>query len=112
MTAADLGALLLLVLIGMVVVRVQILRRQGVLAMKFGATDTSDYLIPPFALFYIYTVWANALGWPSAIRSVFLPWVAWIGVACCGLACLGMLLSLVAFGRVFASASIPNGPMR
>ena len=60
-----LGALAVVLLLGMVLSRVFLLKQQGVTAMKFGAIDKTDFLIPPFALFYFYLVFAAAFGWPS-----------------------------------------------
>lgn len=58
---ACLGALTILVLVVMVLGRVAMLRRQGVRAMNFGKQDKTDFIIPPFAFFYFYLVFANAL---------------------------------------------------
>src|SRR6266487_3624188 len=44
-----LGALTIVLLLGMVLTRVFLLKRQGIKAMKFGSTDKTDFLIPPFA---------------------------------------------------------------
>ena len=46
-----LAALTIVVLLGMVLVRVAIMRRQGVRAMSFGKQDKTDFFIPPFAFF-------------------------------------------------------------
>src|SRR5215813_4317530 len=47
-----LGALTIVLLLGMVLTRVLLLKRQGIKAMKFGSTDKTDFLFPPFVLFY------------------------------------------------------------
>jgi hypothetical protein len=60
-----LGALTIVLLLGMVLTRVFLLKRQGVKAMKFGSTDKTDFLIPPFALFYFYVLFAAAFDWAS-----------------------------------------------
>jgi protein-S-isoprenylcysteine O-methyltransferase Ste14 len=98
-----LGALILVLMIGMVVARVQILRRQGVAAMQFGKLDRTDFLIPPFALFYFYLVFAHAFGWPTPANSVLFESasIAWLGVVFCLLGLAGLLWSLVSFGRSF-----------
>ena len=46
------GALTIILLLGMVLTRVFLLKRQGIKAMKFGNIDNTDFLIPPFAFFY------------------------------------------------------------
>ncbi|MGH3554507.1 MAG: isoprenylcysteine carboxylmethyltransferase family protein, partial [Mycobacterium sp.] len=71
-----------MLLIGMVLTRVFLLRRTGTRAMHFGSMDKTDYLIPPVALFYFYTVFAAAFGWPLVGGQRFFDSeaVAWIGV--------------------------------
>ena len=44
-----LGALTIVLLLGMVLTRVFLLKGQGIKAMKFGNIDKTDFLIPPFA---------------------------------------------------------------
>lgn len=46
------AALTIVLMLGMVLTRVLMLRRRGIEAMKFGKIDKTDFLIPPFALFY------------------------------------------------------------
>jgi protein-S-isoprenylcysteine O-methyltransferase Ste14 len=98
-----LGALTILLLLGMVLSRVFLLKRQGVTAMKFGETHRTDFLIPPFALFYLYTIFAAAFGWPSAGHGQFFQSeaVAWIGVLFCLASLLLMAWSLVSFRQSF-----------
>jgi hypothetical protein len=60
-----LGALTIVLLLGLVLTRVFLLKGQGIKAMKFGSTDKTDFLIPPFALFYYYFLFAAAFDWPS-----------------------------------------------
>ena len=97
------AALTLAVLLGMVWGRVLLLRRNGIKAVKFGAIDRKDFLIPPFALFYFYLVFAATLGLPTVSRQRFFSsgTGAWAGVALCGAGLLLLLLSLVSFGRSF-----------
>ena len=72
-----LAALTTVLLLGTVVGRVLLLRRTGTHAMHFGKLDKTDFLIPPVALFYFYTLFATAFGWPLAIDRQVLP------VHCC-----------------------------
>lgn len=97
------GALTIFLMMGMVAARVLLLKRRGVEALKFGETDRSDFLIPPFALFYFYLVFANVFHLPTPARQTLFhsQAAAWIGVGLC-LAGLALLLwSLVSFGRSF-----------
>ncbi|OBH04587.1 MULTISPECIES: isoprenylcysteine carboxylmethyltransferase family protein [unclassified Mycobacterium] len=101
--AQYLAAVMVVLLVGTVAGRVVQLRRTGTQAMHFGKLDKTDYLIPPVALFYFYTVFAAAFGWPLASHQRFFhsPVLEWLGVALC-LAGLGILvLSLVSFGKSF-----------
>ena len=97
------AAVTFIILIAMVVSRVIILKRNGVEAMNFGKLDKSDFLIPPFALFYFYVVFANAFKLPTFTRQTLFDSeaIAWIGVVFC-LAGLGIFLwSIISFGRSF-----------
>jgi protein-S-isoprenylcysteine O-methyltransferase Ste14 len=98
-----LGALAIVLLLGMAVSRVFLLRRQGIKAMKFGETHKTDFLLPPFAFFYFYVIFAAAFGWPSVTHQQFFrsEAVAWIGVLLCFAALLLMLWSLVSFRQSF-----------
>jgi protein-S-isoprenylcysteine O-methyltransferase Ste14 len=102
-TAPHLAALTIVLLLGMVLARVAMLRLRGVRAMSFGKQDKTDFLIPPFAFFYFYLVFADAFGWPTVSRQVFFASsaAAWLGVVFCLLGLLFLFASLVSFGRSF-----------
>ena len=97
------AALTIILMLGMVLTRVLMLRRRGIAAMQFGKIDKTDFLIPPFALFYFYLVFANAFNLPSIGTQEFFhsEIVAWIGVFFCLLGLLLLLWSLVSFGQSF-----------
>ncbi|HTP00136.1 MAG TPA: isoprenylcysteine carboxylmethyltransferase family protein [Anaerolineales bacterium] len=97
------GAITLVLLVGMVVTRVLLMKRSGRAAMQFGKTHKTDFLIPPFAAFYFYTVFAAAFGWPTVSTQVFFESeaMAWIGTLLCAVGLLLMLWSLVSFGNSF-----------
>jgi protein-S-isoprenylcysteine O-methyltransferase Ste14 len=98
-----LGALTIVLLFGMALGRVFLLRRQGIKALRFGESPKTDFLIPPFAFFYFYVIFAAAFGWPSITHQQFFhsEAVAWIGVLLCVAALLLMLWSLVSFRQSF-----------
>jgi len=101
--ARDLGALTLVLLIAMVLLRTKMLQQRGVAAIHFGNIDKTDFLIPPFALLYFYAVFAGAFGWPFFDRGeLFASHAAhWAGGTAC---CAGLLLmagSLISFGSSF-----------
>lgn len=98
-----LGALTIVLLLGMVLSHVFILKRQGIKAMKLGDMHKTDFLIPPFAFFYVYIIFAAAFNWPTVSRQEFFQseTIAWVGVAFCFAALLLRLWSLVSFRQSF-----------
>jgi protein-S-isoprenylcysteine O-methyltransferase Ste14 len=108
-----LAALTTVLLLGTVVGRVLLLRRTGTHAMHFGKLDKTDFLIPPVALFYFYTLFATAFGWPLAITDRFFrsTAAAWVGVGLCLGGVSILVFSLVSFGsslRVGIDAEQPG----
>ena len=97
------AVLTIVLMLGMVLTRVLLMRRTGTEAMHFGKLDKTDFLIPPFALFYFYLVFANAFEFPSLNRQQFFrsEIVAWLGVLFCLAGLLLLLWSLVSFGQSF-----------
>lgn len=98
-----LAALAVVLMMGVVLTRVLLLRRRGVAAMHFGKMDRTDFLIPPFALFYFYLIFAHAFDWPTVSRQEFFgsDILAWLGVLLCAAGLLLLLWSLSSFGRSF-----------
>jgi protein-S-isoprenylcysteine O-methyltransferase Ste14 len=109
-----LAALTIVVLLGMVLTRVILMRRTGTRAIHFGRIDKTDFLIPPFALFYFYTVFAAAFNVPRVSTQVFFrsEVIAWVGVGLCFGGLLLLLLSLVSFGRSFRVGIDVDNPDR
>lgn len=97
------GALTLVLMLGVVLIRAGMMNRKGVQAIHFGKADKTDFLILPFALLYFYTVFAATFGFPTLSTQRFFrsETVSWAGVLLCltGLALL--LWSLASFGRSF-----------
>src|SRR5262249_6212550 len=98
-----LAALTLVLLLVMVLTRVFLMRRTGIRAMHFGRIDKTDFLIPPFALFYFYTVFAAAFNLPLVSTQEFFhsEALSWIGVFLCLGGVILLLVSLVSFGKSF-----------
>ncbi len=98
-----LAALAIVFLLGTVITRVMLLRRAGTRAMHFGRLDKTDFLIPPVALFYFYTIFAAAFDWPLASTQMFFHSnaIGWIGVGLCFIGLVLLVLSLVSFGTSF-----------
>lgn len=97
------GALTIVLLLGMVWVRVLLMRRKGIEAMNFGRVDKKDFLIPPFALFYFYIVLAVEFNFPTVSRQELFHSgiVSWVGVLLCLAGLFLLFLSLVSFGKSF-----------
>jgi protein-S-isoprenylcysteine O-methyltransferase Ste14 len=97
------AALTLVLLLGMVLTRVWLMKRKGIEAMQFGKIDKTDFLIPPFALFYFYSVFAATFNWPTVSTQEFFQseLIAWVGVFFCLAGLLLLLGSLVSFGQSF-----------
>src|SRR5215471_18951058 len=98
-----LAALTIVFLPGMVLTRVILMRRAGTRAMHFGRIDKTDFLIPPFALFYFYTVFAAAFDLPlvSTQRFFHSEVMSWVEVFLCFGGLILFLISLVSFGKSF-----------
>jgi protein-S-isoprenylcysteine O-methyltransferase Ste14 len=97
------GALAIVLLLGMVWIRVLRMRRKGMKVVHFGRIDKKDLLIPPFAFFYFYLVFAAAFNFPTVSRQEFFHSgiVSWVGVFFCGAGLFLFGLSLVSFGKSF-----------
>jgi protein-S-isoprenylcysteine O-methyltransferase Ste14 len=97
------GALTIVLLLGMVWTRALLMRRKGIKAIHFGEIDKTDFLIPPFALFYFYMVFAAAFDLPTVSRQEFFhsETLSWIGVLLCVAGLFLLFLSLVSFGKSF-----------
>ena len=108
------GALTVALLVGMVWVRALLMRRKGIRAMNFGRIDKKDFLIPPFALFYFYIVFAAAFNFPTVSRQeLFHSGIAsWAGVLLCVVGLFLIFLSLVSFGKSFRVGIDPDHPDR
>jgi protein-S-isoprenylcysteine O-methyltransferase Ste14 len=98
-----LAVLTIVLLLGIVLARVVLMRRSGIRAMHFGDLDKTDFLIPPFALFYFYTVFAAAFRLPLISTQEFLQseGIAWSGVVLCFVGTSLLLVSLVSLGTSF-----------
>jgi protein-S-isoprenylcysteine O-methyltransferase Ste14 len=97
------AALTIVLFMGMVLIRAMLLRRKGVNAIHFGNLDKTDFLIPPFVLFYFYLIFANAFNLPIVSQQEFFhsEITAWVGVLFCLVGLLLLLWSLVSFRESF-----------
>ena len=106
------GALTIVLLVGMVWLRALLMRRKGIKAMNFGKIDKKDFLIPPFAFFYFYIVFAAAFNFPTVSRQEFFHSgvVSWVGVLLCLAGLFLLFLSLISFGNSFRVGIDPDRP--
>jgi protein-S-isoprenylcysteine O-methyltransferase Ste14 len=106
------GALTIVLLLSMVWGRVLLMRKAGIKAVKFGEIDKKDFLIPPFAFFYFYLVFAHAFNLPTGSRqALFHAELAYrVGVSLCLAGLLLLFLSLVSFGKSFRVGIDSNAP--
>jgi Putative protein-S-isoprenylcysteine methyltransferase len=97
------AAVTIVILIGMVLTRAFMMKRIGIAAFNFGKIDKTDFLIPPFAFFYFYLVFANSFGLPTVSRQEFFrsEVIPWIGALFCLAGLTLLLLSLISFGKSF-----------
>jgi protein-S-isoprenylcysteine O-methyltransferase Ste14 len=97
------AVLTIILMIGLVMIWTGMLKKRGIAAMNFGKIDKTDYLIPPFALFYFYLVFANTFNLPTFINREFFHSnvLSWIGVFFCLLGLILVLWSLISFGHSF-----------
>src|SRR5215813_10045823 len=98
-----LAALTIVLFVGMVVARLLLLKRQGIAALKFGDTHKTDFLIPPFVLFYFYLVFAEAFGLPTvSAKGIYHSEISeWLGATFCFAGLSLLLWSLISFGKSF-----------
>jgi protein-S-isoprenylcysteine O-methyltransferase Ste14 len=98
-----LAALTIVLLVGTVLTRVFLMKRRGITALYFGNIDNTDFLIPPFAIFYFYLILAFAFDLPSVSKQEFFrsEVISWAGVLLCLAGLLLLLASLVSFGNSF-----------
>lgn len=85
------SASLLTILLGVIlVIRAFTLHHQGIPVFQFGKLDKSDFLIPPFGIFFFYHIFANAFQLPGMagqpmVQNSITEWLG-VGVASVGLA--------------------------
>ena len=92
----------LILLMMLVIFRVFLMRKMGIIAIKFGVMDKKDFFIPPFALLFFYLVLASAFNLPKFGAELFSNEILrWIGVALCVLGLILFLLVLISFGKSF-----------
>lgn len=97
------AALTIVLMLAMVLTRALLMKRKGIEAINFGKLDKTDFLIPPFALFYFYTVFAAAFNFSTVSTQAFFhaEAISWAGVLLCLVGLSLLLWSLLSFGQSF-----------
>jgi protein-S-isoprenylcysteine O-methyltransferase Ste14 len=97
------AALTIVLLIGTVIARARMLKKKGIEAMNFGKLDRTDFLIPPFAFFYFFLIFAHTFNLPTISRQELFQsdLISWIGVFFCLAGFIFLVLSLISFGNSF-----------
>ena len=97
------GPLTIVFLLGFVLTRVLLLKRNGIKAMKFGEMAKMDFLILPFVLLYFYLVFAAVFELLAPSRQQFFHSriAFWLGAFFCAAGLLLLFLSLASFGKSF-----------
>jgi len=85
-----------------VILRARHMKKLGITAMKFGAMDKSDFILPPIMLLYFYMLTAYAFGWPKIDNLWFENDIAaWLGVALCAFGIFIFIWGMISFGQSF-----------
>ncbi len=86
------------------------LKKDGIDAIEFGTKDKKDFIIPPFALFYLYLITANALSLPTIPRQKLFTseLMAWIGVIVCLVSIILFVWTLISFKKSFRVGLVDN----
>jgi hypothetical protein len=63
----------IVLMLGMVLTRTLLMKKNGIEAMNFGKLDKTDFSILPFALFYFYIVFAATFNFPTVSMQEFFP---------------------------------------
>ena len=90
-------------MIGTVVTRILLLKKQGIAAMKFGDTDKTDFLIPRVCTILFLPGLRSDLRLPTvSTKGIFHSEITeWVGVAFCFAGLASLLWTLVSFGKSF-----------
>jgi protein-S-isoprenylcysteine O-methyltransferase Ste14 len=93
----------IVLMLGIVLTRSLLMKKQGIEAVNFGKIDKTDFLILPFAFFYFYIVFAAAFGFHTVSTQEFFhsEIISWMGVFFCSAGLLLLLGSVISFGQGF-----------
>jgi len=105
MTQYHISVVLFAAFIALVAGRAMMLRRKGIKAIVFGATDKSDFLLVPFVLVILYAICSGAFGlpiWKSLVSPFWETQIpGTVGIVLCAASVIGIAATLVSFGDSF-----------
>jgi len=98
--AASLVSVSLLPLL--LIIKILIMKRNGVKAVRFGERDKKDFIIVPFAALYFYFITAAAFDLPTIGSKIFYRYyVHWYGSALCFTGIIFIASALIISGKSF-----------
>jgi len=84
------------------IIKIIILKRSGVRAVRFGERDKKDFIIIPFVLLFFYLITAATFGLPMLGARVFYRYyVHWYGSALCFIGIIFFTSALIVSGKSF-----------
>lgn len=95
--------LAIVLMLGMLLTRTLLMKKNGIEAMNFGKLDKMDFSILPFALLYFYIVFAATFNFPTVSTQEFFhsEVISWVGAFFCLVGLSLLLWSLISFGQSF-----------
>lgn len=93
-----------------VIIRSYTLKKQGIDPVEFGKKDKNDFILIPFALFYLYLIIANAFRFSPIPGQILFrnEIISWIGVIFCSTAILFFIWSIISFKKSFRVGLVEN----
>jgi protein-S-isoprenylcysteine O-methyltransferase Ste14 len=93
------------ILIIMVIIRSQMLRRQGINAFVFGKTNKSDFLLPPIVFTFFYGIVSSVfdLPFPAIFKRHFFDnqFSDILAIIICTVSLIWFLCTIIIFGKSF-----------
>ena len=94
---------LLVFFVVLVILRILLLKIQGIGTVEFGKKDKKDFLIPPFVIFYFYLIIANTFDLPTIPDQILFEnqLISWIAVVICFMGIFLIIWALISFKKSF-----------
>ena len=96
-----------------IALKILLMKRAGVRAVRFGERDKKDFLLIPCMVFFYYLIFAETFGLPLFGSRVFYRYyVHWYGSAVCFIGALFIISAVAASGRSFRIGLDESVPAR